>query len=210
MRKGLFITFEGGDGSGKTTASKYICQKLQEAGYEVVYTREPGGSNIAEQIRSVILDVNNTLMDNRTEALLYAASRRQHLVEVILPALAAHKIVICDRFVDSSLAYQGFARGIGIDAVMEINRFAIENCMPDLTLFFDIDPAIGLQRIHSRDYLDRLENESLNFHYQVHEGYKLVCERCPNRIKVIDGTMSIPEVQQKSLQLVMQLVEENV
>ena len=210
MRKGLFITFEGGDGSGKTTASKYVCGQLEAAGYEVVYTREPGGSNIAEQIRSVILDVNNILMDNRTEALLYAASRRQHLVEVILPALKAGKIVICDRFIDSSLAYQGYARGIGVDEVMNINQFAIENCLPDLTIYFDIEPEIGLQRIHSRDYLDRLENESISFHHKVHEGYKLVCERYPERIKVIDSTQSIPDVQKQTLDIVMQLVKKNV
>ncbi len=210
MRKGLFITFEGGDGSGKTTASKYVCEQLKAAGYEVVYTREPGGSNIAEQIRSVILDVKNTLMDSRTEALLYAASRRQHLAEVILPALESGKIVICDRFVDSSLAYQGYARGIGIDEVMQINRFAIENCMPDLTIFFDIEPEVGLQRIHTRDYLDRLENESMAFHHRVHEGYRLVCERYPERIRVIDSSRTIPEVQQQTMQLVMKLVEENV
>lgn len=210
MRKGLFITFEGGDGSGKTTASKYICQQLADAGYEVVYTREPGGSNIAEQIRTVILDVNNTLMDDRTEALLYAASRRQHLVEVILPALQQHKIVICDRFIDSSLAYQGYARGIGMDAVMEINQFAIEDCFPDLTFYFDIDPQIGLARLHSREYLDRLENESMNFHYMVREGYQQVCQRYPERIRVIDGTRTIPEVQQETLEAVMKLVEENV
>ncbi len=211
MRKGLFITFEGGDGSGKTTVSKYICQKLTEAGYDVLYTREPGGSEIAEQIRTIILDVNNVLMDSRTEALLYAASRRQHLVEKVLPALEEKKIVVCDRFIDSSLAYQGYARNIGIDEVMKINQFAIENHLPDLTLFFEVEPAIGLQRLNgSRAQLDRLEKENMDFHNKVYAGYKEVCEKYPERIKIIDSSKSLEEVQKASFEVVMKLVEDNV
>ena len=140
----LFVTIEGVEGCGKTTIGKLIVEKLMSDGYEVIYTREPGGIEIAEQIRKVILDVNNTNMDPRTEALLYAASRRQHLIEKIVPAIKNNKIIICDRFVDSSLAYQGHARGLGIDNVYEINKFAIDTLMPDLTLLFDIDPKVGL------------------------------------------------------------------
>lgn len=126
MSKGLFITFEGNDGCGKTTISTQVYEKMKEAGYPVIYTREPGGIDIAEQIRGVILDPKNTAMDARTEALLYAASRRQHLVEKVLPALANGMIVLCDRFIDSSLAYQGIGRNIGIDEILKINEFAIE------------------------------------------------------------------------------------
>ncbi|MCR5066774.1 MAG: dTMP kinase, partial [Erysipelotrichaceae bacterium] len=147
MEKGLFITLEGGEGSGKTTAGKTVVRKLTEDGFDVLYTREPGGIDIAEQIRRVILDVNNTAMDERTEALLFAASRRQHLVEKVIPALQQGKLVICDRFVDSSLAYQGYARGIGLENVMKINEFAIDQHMPDLTIYFDISPEEGLKRL---------------------------------------------------------------
>lgn len=210
MRKGLFITFEGGDGSGKTTVSKYICEKLTEAGYETVYTREPGGSDIAEQIRTIILDVENVLMDKRTEALLYAASRRQHLIEKVIPALQQNKIVICDRFIDSSLAYQGYARDIGIDEVLEINEFAIGHNFPDLTLFFDVEPDVGLKRVNSREHLDRLESENITFHEKVYEGYRLVCQRYPERIKVIDSRRSIETVQEEALTAVMKLVKADV
>ncbi len=209
MQKGLFITFEGGEGSGKTTASKYIYNRLNQLGYPAIYSREPGGVDIAEQIRNVILDVNNTAMDVRTEALLYAASRRQHLVEVILPALREGKIVICDRFIDSSLAYQGYARGIGMDEVWTINKFAIDTFLPDLTLFFDVEVETGLKRISSRDQLDRLDRESLDFHHKVHEGYRLVCEKYPERIKVVDANQPVDQVEQQSLQLVMELIERN-
>ena len=150
----LFVTIEGVEGCGKTTIGKLIVERLINDGYEVIYTREPGGS---EQIRQVILDVNNTNMDPRTEALLYAASRRQHLIEKIVPAIKNNKIIICDRFVDSSLAYQGHARGLGIDNVYEINKFAIDTLMPDLTLLFDLDPKLGLERISANKLRELFE-----------------------------------------------------
>ena len=143
MNKGLFITFEGNDGSGKTTISKLAYEKLKAMGYPVLYTREPGGIDIAEQIRSIILDPANTAMDERCEALLYAASRRQHLIEKVLPALKEGKIVLCDRFVDSSLVYQGIARGIGVEEVFAINQFAIEGHLPDATVFLSVDFETG-------------------------------------------------------------------
>ena len=211
MNKGLFITFEGGEGSGKTTVCKYIYNRLLEEGVDAIYSREPGGVDIAEQIRNVILSVKNTAMDVRTEALLYAASRRQHLVEVILPALQAGKVVICDRFIDSSLAYQGYARNIGIDEVMEINRFAIDTCMPDLTLFFDVEPEIGLSRINRRgEALDRLDREKLSFHHKVYEGYKIVCEKYPERIKTIDASQHVEKVEEDAYMFVRELIDRNV
>ena len=190
MEKGLFITLEGGEGSGKTTAGKTVVRKLTEDGFDVLYTREPGGIDIAEQIRRVILDVNNTAMDERTEALLFAASRRQHLVEKVIPALQQGKIVICDRFVDSSLAYQDYARGIGLENVMKINEFAIDQHMPDLTIYFDISPEEGLKRLTGRDEINRLDVEKVNFHKKVQEGYEKLLEMFPERIRTIDASQN--------------------
>src|SRR5699024_7068978 len=141
--KGVFITAEGGEGAGKSTVLDLVKERLSIEGYDVLLTREPGGINISEQIREVILHVDHQEMEERTEALLYAAARRQHLVEKVIPALKQGKIVLCDRFIDSSMAYQGYARGIGMQEVFLINQFAVEDCMPDRTLFFDIAPEKG-------------------------------------------------------------------
>ena len=192
---GLFITIEGPEGSGKTTVAKKVVEQLQNEGFKVLYTREPGGVGIAEKIRDIILDVNNTNLDPRSEALLYAASRRQHLVEKVLPALNDGCIVICDRFVDSSLAYQGHARKIGIDEIYDINMFAIDKYWPDITILLDIDPEIGLQRImkNRQDEVNRLDLEGLNFHNLVHEGYQIIKEKYASRITLVDGNQT-PEV----------------
>ena len=206
MRKGLFLSLEGCDGSGKTTACTSVIERLTQEGYDVMYSREPGGSDIAEQIRKVILDVKNTAMDVRTEALLYAASRRQHLIEKIIPAINQGKIVICDRFIDSSLAYQGYGREIGIEDVLKINQFSIEGYFPDLTIYYDIDPQSGLNRIASRKNLDRLDVESLNFHNRAHQGYQIVCQMFPDRIKVIDASLSKQEVSEQTYQLIKEKI----
>lgn len=192
---GMFITIEGPEGSGKTTVAKNVVEKLINEGYKVLYTREPGGVGIAEKIRDIILDVNNTNLDPRSEALLYAASRRQHLVEKVLPALNDGYIVICDRFVDSSLAYQGHARKIGIDEIYDINTFAIDTHWPDITILLDIEPEIGLQRImkNRQDEVNRLDLEGLNFHNLVHEGYQIIKEKYASRITLVDGNQT-PEV----------------
>ncbi|MFX3673666.1 MAG: dTMP kinase [Paenisporosarcina sp.] len=193
---GFFITIEGPEGAGKTTVMKDVVEKLQLEGYDLISTREPGGIRISERIREVILDNDLIEMDGRTEALLYAAARRQHLVEKIVPALSEGKIVLCDRFVDASLAYQGYARGLGIDEVLSINEFAIGKLMPNLTLFFDLDPKIGLSRIakHDNREMNRLDAESLEFHEAVRNGYQEVIKRYPNRIHVIDASKSQEEV----------------
>ncbi|GAB2719146.1 dTMP kinase [Paenibacillus thermoaerophilus] len=187
MRKGLFITVEGGEGAGKTTMLKRMEAWLENEGYPAIVTREPGGIRIAEQIRAIVLDRENVAMDARTEALLYAAARRQHLAEKVLPALEAGKIVLCDRFVDSSLAYQGYARGLGIDEVWQINRFAIQDAIPDLTLYFDLEPELGLKRImeNASREINRLDLEAIDFHRRVREGYRLLAERYPERIFTI-------------------------
>ncbi|MBQ7991988.1 MAG: dTMP kinase [Solobacterium sp.] len=208
MEKGLFITFEGPDGSGKTTVSTAVCHRLEKEGYPVRYTREPGGSAIAEQIRGVILDPENTAMDARTEALLYAASRRQHLVEKVLPALEEGIHVISDRFVDSSLAYQGTGRQIGIEEVFAINQFAIEGHMPLKTIYLDVDPEIGLERIRKgRTYLDRLDQESIEFHERVLEGYREVIHRYADRMIIIDANRAPEEVIEDAYRAVKGLLD---
>ncbi len=193
---GVFITIEGPEGSGKTTVAKNVVEKLIEEGYKVLYTREPGGVGIAEKIRDIILDVNNTNLDPRSEALLYAASRRQHLVEKVIPALENGYVVICDRFVDSSLAYQGYARNIGIDEIYDINMFAINNKWPDITILLDIDPEVGLHRImqNRQNEVNRLDLEGMNFHNKVHKGYQIIKEKYADRMTLVDGNRSKEEV----------------
>ena len=209
MKKGLFITFEGPDGSGKTTVSTAVTERLQKEGYRVRYTREPGGSEIAEKIRNIILDPENTAMDARTEALLYAAARRQHLVEKVLPALEEGITVISDRFIDSSLAYQGCGREIGIQEVYELNLFAVEGRMPDKTVFLDIDAETGLERIaKGRTYLDRLDQESIDFHERVFAGYQKVVEMYRDRMIVLDASLPVEEVTEAAYQAVRALLDE--
>lgn len=210
MKKGLFITFEGPDGSGKTTVSSYVVQQLLDLGYDIIHTREPGGVDIAEQIRHVILDPKNTKMDVKTEVLLYAASRRQHLIEKILPALEEGKIVICDRFVDSSLAYQGVGRGVGFEEVYMINRFAIDDYMPDLTVYLDLSAQAGLDRIAGRKFLDRLDQEKINFHELVVEGYQEVKRRFSDRIFVVNADQEIETVQKEAYEAVLKKVKAHV
>lgn len=208
MTRGLFITTEGPEGAGKTTILQMLIEKLQADGVKVLYTREPGGIEIAEQIRNVILDKNNTAMDPRTEALLYAAARRQHLVEKVEPALKEGYIVLCDRFIDSSLAYQGHARKLGIDEVYSINRFAIDDMMPNLTLYFDIEPEVGLERINksSEREVNRLDLENLQFHQDVREGYQILLKRFPERMYKIDAGQTIDVVLETAYQKVKGLL----
>lgn len=182
---GLFITFEGGEGSGKSSAIKKIEEKLTNAGYKVVITREPGGVSVSEQIRNVILDVNNA-MSKETEALLYAASRAEHLYAKVIPLVNEGYVVLSDRYIDSSLAYQGYARGIGIEKVWEVNMFAREY-LPKVTYFFDVTPEVGLARIRGRDKIDRLDLETMDFHNKVYEGYLEVCKLYPERVKRINA-----------------------
>ncbi len=196
MNKGCFIVFEGGEGSGKSTILEMIYNWMIDNNIDCIKTREPGGIKIAEQIRSVILDRDNTEMDGRCEALLYAASRRQHLVERVIPALESGKVVLCDRFLDSSLAYQGYARGLGIQEIYEINKFAINGYFPDLTLFFDVNPEVGLERINKNKdrEVNRLDLEKIDFHNKVREGYNILLQRNNNNMIKIDASKSINEV----------------
>ena len=169
--RGAFITFEGCEGSGKSTQIRLLAEKLTNEGVDFIVTREPGGSDVAEQIRRIILDGKNTAMCDECEALLYAAARVQHLREIVEPALAAGKLVICDRYVDSSLAYQGAARGLGYDYVADINSWALNEYSPDLTIFLNISPRAAFERKHGADKDDRIEALGLEFHDKVYQGY---------------------------------------
>ncbi len=205
--KGFFITFEGTEGSGKTTIIEQVEKYYINKGYNVIKTREPGGIKIAEDIRNVILDVNNTAMDSITEALLYAASRRQHLVEKVIPYLEQGYIVLCDRFIDSSLAYQGYARGLGIDKVYQMNLIATNGLLPDATILIDVKPEVGLSRIKTNNRnQNRLDLEKLSFHQNVYDGYHKVCEMFPDRFKVINGEQSREEVLNDTIKVLDNII----
>lgn len=195
---GKFISFEGPDGAGKTSVITAIQAELeQQLGNEkVMYTREPGGNHISEQIRRVLFDEHNTDMDGRTEALLFAAARRQHIVSEILPALKAGKVILCDRYVDSSIAYQGAGRHLGEQKIWQINQYAIEGLLPDLTIYLDVESKLGLQRIdkHRANQVNRLDEEQLSFHKTVREAFLRLQREDPERIKLIDASQSLPKV----------------
>ncbi len=205
---GLFITFEGGECSGKTTIINELCKKLKEKEISYISTREPGGIDIAEQIRSIILDVKNTKMTEETEALLYAASRMQHLKERVVPAIKRGDIVICDRFLDSSLAYQGYARGLGMESILKINHFALEH-LPNLTIFIDVKPEVALKRLENRqNKTDRLDLEDISFHQKVYEGYDKVCSMYPNRIRRIDGNRPLDIICEECIAIVLDFINQ--
>ncbi|HZK23674.1 MAG TPA: dTMP kinase [Atopostipes sp.] len=210
--QGLFITVEGPDGAGKSTLIQRLEKKLlEELTVPLVRTREPGGSEIAEKIREVILDPKNTAMDDRTEALLYAASRRQHIMEKIKPSLAEGKVVLCDRFVDSSIAYQGAGRGIGVEEVATLNRFATEDLTPDITLYLDVDAQVGLNRIASKNSnreKDRLELEAISFHNRVRNAYKVLLKKHPERIQLIDASQNADDVFNDAWKVVQEKIQE--
>lgn len=209
---GKFITFEGSDGAGKTSVMNQIGAIFQkELGDQLLVTREPGGNKISEQVRRVILDRENTDMDYRTEALLYAAARRQHLVETILPALARNQLVLCDRYVDSSVAYQGAGREIGMQAVAKMNEFATEKLTPDKTIYFDIPVQVGLTRIakhRDASKIDRLDVETTVFHNRVHDGYMAIIKQAGDRFVVIDATQPIASVVAATVSAIRQIAAE--
>lgn len=195
MSRGLFITFEGPDGSGKTTQIERLKAFILEKGYDAVLTREPGGTAISEKIREIILDKNNMEMDYMTEALLYAASRAQHVAQVIKPALEEGRTVICDRFMDSSIVYQGYGRKLG-HCVRTINEFAVRGCFPDITFLLKVDPEIGKQRIKEEEQ-DRLELEKLDYHREVFKAYEELERQYPERIIGIDAARGIDEISKE-------------
>lgn len=200
-----FITFEGPEGSGKTTVLKKVYEKLIQD-YPVIYTREPGGVPTGEEIRRVLLDGGN--MDIRTEAMLFAASRREHLVEKVIPALERGEVVLCDRYIDSSLAYQGYARGIGIEEVKKLNEFAINGLYPDLTIYLDITAEIGQKRIMSnqRDQ-NRLDKEDLAFHHKVIEGYHKIIDENSARFNKVDATQPLEQVVEETYRIILKFLK---
>lgn len=209
MNRGKFIVFEGGDGSGKSTTLGKIYDFLVESGIECIKTREPGGIKISEDIRKIILDTKNTEMDRKTEALLYAAARRQHLVERVVPELEKGKIVLCDRFIYSSLAYQGYARGIDVEEIFQINKFAIGEYMPDINILFDISPEAGLSRIQKNKdrEVNRLDLEKIDFHNRVREGYYKLVEENRNEFTIINAEKSIDEVFNETKDIIMNFIK---
>ena len=196
MVNGTLISFEGPEGAGKSSILEAILPLLEEKGIPYITTREPGGVDIAEKIRQVILDPDHTSMDAKTELLLYIASRRQHLVERVLPALAAGKVVLMDRFIDSSVAYQGYGRGLSVEDIEWLNQFATDGLKPDLTLYFDLDVEEGLARIarNQEREVNRLDLEGLELHYKVRKGYLALAEKEPERIVKIDASQSFEAV----------------
>jgi dTMP kinase len=192
MKQGFFITFEGPDGAGKTTQIHKLAEYLSSKGMDIVLTREPGGTIIGEKVREIILDPIHNEMADLTEALLYAASRAQHVAEKIKPALAEGKTVICDRFMDSSIAYQGYGRKLG-ERVRIINEIAVEGLSPDLTFLILVDPDEGKRRI-SHGYMDRLELEEINYHQDVYDGYLELADKYSQRVIKVDGSLEIDEI----------------
>ena len=194
MGRGKFITFEGCDGCGKSTQLRLLSKYLTDNGIAHIFTREPGGGKISEAIRDILLNGKNMEMTDECEALLYSASRVQHLSDRVEPALDEGKLVICDRYVDSSFAYQAYARGLGLDFIRKINAFALEKYLPDVTIFIDLTPEAAFKRKHGADENDRLEKAGMEFHKRVYEGYKAVAAAEPNRVMCVDGTQTPQEI----------------
>ncbi|MDU3177304.1 dTMP kinase [Anaerococcus sp.] len=205
---GKLIVFEGPDGSGKTTILKKVNQQLSKQGYKLMLVREPGGTEISEKIREIIIDNDNVNMSAKTESLLFAASRAQLIDEKIRPGLENGKIILCDRFVLSSLTYQGVGRGLGIEEVKAINDFATDNIRPDLTIFFNIDYKTALVRKRENFSADRLENEDFNFHKKIFDAYLDIAQKYNRDIKQVDATRSIEEVSRDVLNLIKDLLED--
>lgn len=201
--KGYFLALEGPDGSGKSTIARLLEKELEEKyKIKIVLTREPGGTEIGEDIRAILLSTANMEMANRTEALLYAASRAQHVEEKILPLVEAGRLVISDRYIFSSLAYQGYSRRLGINEVMDINIFATNGFYPDRIIFFDLDPNLGLKRKFAQKEGDRLEIAGDDFHKNVYEGYKEAIKQYPNKVKTIDASKTVEEVFKSCLEII--------
>ena len=206
--RGLFITFEGTDGAGKTTQIERLTADLRETGYDVCLTREPGGTPISEQIRDMLLNPEHNEMAATTELLLYAASRAQHVSEVIKPALAAGKVVISSRFADAMVVYQGYGRGLDLERIHHLNRIATDGVTPDATFVLDLPVEIGLQRVqNSRGGLDRLEREKIEFHRRLREGYQIIARQEPQRLKIIDAQVSPQQVYAQIREAIQPLLQ---
>ncbi|MEA3423265.1 MAG: dTMP kinase [Bacillota bacterium] len=209
MYKDKIISIEGGDGSGKTTIIEMIENYFIEKKIKYMVTREPGGVEISESIREIVLNKNNTEMDAKTEALLYAAARRQHLAEKVIPQLSSGKVIIFDRYVDSSVVYQGYVRGLGMEEVYNLNLFATEGFLPGLTILLDVEPEVGLKRISENNReKDRLDLEGLDFHEKVREGYLELAKKNPDRIVVIDANQDAESVFERMMEHINEFLED--
>ena len=202
--RGKFITFEGCDGCGKSTQLKMLSDYLTKENVPHIFTREPGGGKISEAIREILLSGKNAEMTDECEALLYAAARVQHLSDRVEPALTKGELVICDRYVDSSLAYQAYARGLGVEFIGGINAFALTNYLPDVTIFIDLTPEAAFKRKHGADENDRLEQAGMAFHKRVYEGYKKLAQENPNRFVCVDGNMTPQEIFEEIVRVLKQ------
>lgn len=209
--KGYFITIEGTDGAGKTTQISLLADYLKQKNIDFLLTREPGGTPISEKIREILLDISNQELCSNAEVLLYAASRAQHLQQKILPAVKKGKLVLCDRFVDSSIAYQAFGRGIDREQVKAINQFATSGIEPDLTIYLDLPPQKGILRKQKEQLheIDRMEQEKMEFHKKVYEGFQILAQNYPQRIQKIDASKTIEEVQKEIQTKIERLLERN-
>ena len=206
--RGLFITFEGTDGAGKTTQIQRLSADLRQAGHDICLTREPGGTPISEQIRDMLLNPDHSEMAATTELLLYAASRAQHVSEVIKPALKAGKIVISSRFADAMVVYQGYGRGLDLDTINHLNRIATDGVTPNVTFVLDLPVEIGLQRVQkSRGGLDRLEREKIEFHQRLRDGYRALAQRENQRLKIIDAQASPEQVYAQIKEAIQPLLQ---
>jgi len=205
LKKGLFITFEGGEGSGKTTLMEGIKKYLLKKKIDLIFTREPGGTKFGEEIRKLLLKNRKEKVSSKAELCLFLASRAQHIQNVIIPALTEGKIVLCDRFNDSSVAYQGYARGLGIDDVIAFSSFIIEKAIPDLTLYLDIEPKTGLSRVRSK--YDRIESEKFFFHKKIRKGFLILAKRFPKRIKILDAAKSKEEVFKSAMNYINKFIK---
>lgn len=200
--QGIFVSLEGIEGTGKTTQARFLSERIVEKGYEVILTQEPGGTVIGNRIREILLHVDHREMSYMTELLLYNAARAQHLSEKIVPALNEGKVVITDRFIDSTVAYQGYGRGIDIQLIMSVNNIATEGIKPHLTILFDLDVETGLKRNKGINKVDRLELEDIEFHKKVREGYLKIAEAEPDRIKTVDASLPLKDVSEKVWEIV--------
>lgn len=205
MKKGLFITFEGGEGAGKSSLIERIRSYLLKKNLNLVVTREPGGTKFGEEIRALLLKNRKEKVSPKAELCLFLASRSQHIQDVIMPALLEGKVVLCDRYNDSSIAYQGHARGLGIDEVMVFSSYIVGKAVPDLTLYLDIDPLTGLSRVKSKH--DRIESEKISFHRKIRKGFLLLAKKCPDRIKVLDAGKSQEEVFEITMNYINKFIE---
>ena len=206
MRNGFFITFEGGEGAGKSMQVEILASHLREVGYKITVTREPGGTRIGEQIRAITHSRENVDLNEKAEAYLMAAARAQHVAEMIMPALETNKIVICDRFVDSSIVYQGYGRNLGADKIAALNEMAVNGATPDLTFLLDIDPVIGAKRQLEKKNKDRLDMQQTDFYTRVRNGYQTLVKKNKQRFVVIDANQSIEKIATKIWQVVQKKI----